>query len=131
MKKLFFTFCIITCPFIYMSCDIKEELRDLLSDDSNCGLVSLPTYYANLRTEGCPNSNSNKILLPLAEYLRLKEVLCNSSDDCVAVTVNPYEGEPINGYLRKINHREEDYPDSCDYFTKQTSSDCGGTYEFE
>jgi len=114
-----------------MSCNVKEELRDLLSDDSNCGLVSFPTYFANLRTEGCPNSNSKRIQISLQEQFRLKEVLCNSSDDCVAVTVNPLEGEPINGYLRKINHREEDYPDSCDYFTKKTSSDCGGVFEFE
>ena len=129
MKKLFFILCIITCPFIYISCDIKEELNDLLTFDSNCDGLGVK-YFANLRTEGCLNSNSMMIQISEEELTRLTQVvLCNSSDDCVAVTVNPLEGEPTNGYLKKINHNEGYTPDSCFFFSKYSSSVCGYVIE--
>jgi hypothetical protein len=129
MKKLLFIFYIITCSLIYMSCNVKEELSDLLTFDSNCDDVVAIRSYANLRIEGCPNSNAVLIRISDQEMGRLTEVLCNSSDDCVAVTVNPFEGEPINGYLKKINHNSANEPDSCFYFSKYSSSVCGYVIE--
>ena len=93
MKKFLFIL-----PLFILSCD--DYIEEYFPDLGNCGY-----YYAFYRTIDCPDSEGKKESISYSEYERLMEVLDNSTEDCVWVTINPtYDREPIEGYLRNTTN---------------------------
>ena len=89
MKKLLFILSI----FTLISCDKGMSLDCVVRFDN--------TYKVNYRLNGCGVDAATIIEVSEGEFNRLKNLLNNSTEDCVGVTIHPIDGSDfIEGYLK-------------------------------